>query len=71
MVKMTFARADDWVGIYVDDALITEGHSIYAEAAARIAIEHDAEVVESRDVDLDWIHYMGNLPALIEDVVWA
>lgn len=71
MARMTFAQADDWVGIYIEDALMTEGHSISPIEAARVAIEGGATDVVSRDVDLDWIHDMGNLPVLIEDVIWA
>lgn len=71
MARMTFAQADDWVGIYIDNALMAEGHSIPAVEASEIAIDYGATTVESRDVDLDWIHDMGNLPVLMEDVVWA
>lgn len=70
MVRMTFAHADDWTGVYVGDKLISEGHRISAEDAVKIAIEHKVTDVSSAEVDYEWAHELGNLPVLLKDVKW-
>lgn len=68
MTTMTFARGDDWEGVYVDGDLIVEGHSIEARTAAELAIKHKATEVKTIYCDLDWLHDEGNLPRRMSDV---
>ena len=65
---MTFVRADDWEGIYINGKLVEETHSIENIAAVNIAIRHKVTTVETKWCDLDWIHDEGNLPQKLEDV---
>lgn len=51
MSKAVFVRIDpDWSMLFVDDELVTEGHSISTTDAMEHAIEHDIDDVESHHV---------------------
>lgn len=68
--KVVFAWADDWVGLYIDDILVKEGHEITAWEALEIIKQKEIKHynMSGFDVDLDWIHDLGNLPEKLEDV---
>jgi hypothetical protein len=68
MAKLTLVRGDDWEGIYIGDALKTEGHSIALTEAIAIAIEHKVTGITTVNADLDWLHSEGNLPSKLSDV---
>ncbi|MGX9944892.1 hypothetical protein ACTG4Q_20735 [Bradyrhizobium denitrificans] len=71
MTAMIYAQGDDWVGVYVDGQLVTEGHSIRPLEMVEICIERKITCAEGREVDVDWLHDRGDLPAKLEDVKWA
>lgn len=71
MTMMTFARGDDWEGVYIDGALVTEGHSIDEVEAVRLALAHKVTAVECKECDCNWLHEEGNLPNALTDVKWA
>jgi hypothetical protein len=68
MSKMTIVRGDDWEGIYINDKLMREGHSVEPFDAVKLAIEHGVSSVASEYCDLDWLHAAGNLPDLLSEV---
>lgn len=65
---VTLVSGDDWSGLYIDGALVTEGHSV----SARDALEVVAGVGPFRLVcevaDQEWLESEGNLPAKLADV---
>ncbi len=71
MTKLTIVRGDDWEGIYVGDALKTEGHSISLAEGIVIAIEHRVTGITTVFADLDWLHNEGRLPPKLSDVKQA
>ena len=70
MSAFVIAQADDWVGIYVDEVLIEEGHSVPLFAALKTALDTEVESVEEKWVNQQWIELNGSLPRDMSDVVW-
>lgn len=69
-MKWTFARGDDWEGLYIDDILIEQGHSLSPEWAARQAIITPPSKVDVREVDFNWLDNEGWLPDNLTGVKW-
>lgn len=73
-IDVTFARGDDWEGLYVDGVLQQEGHSIPAHDILEW-IKDFGEVTiseyESREVNLSWLDDRGSLPHYLTEVVWG
>lgn len=66
MVDITIVDGDDWMGIYLGENLIYQGHSISTSSLLDLLnIEH-----QSRDVDIEWLHDRCELPEQITDVKW-
>jgi hypothetical protein len=60
---------DDWVGIYFNDTLVSQGHSLNIWDVLNLLQD---EVVECRDyihADMDWMATIGHLPNRLDDVV--
>lgn len=70
MSAFVIAMADDWTGLYVDEVLIEEGHSISNYAVLKAAIDTEVESVEEKWVNHQWIELNGSLPRDMSDVVW-
>lgn len=68
MTEMTIVQGDDWVGVYVDNKLVTEGHDLDAFEAIDIVFQYSVTECEKQFVDLDWLADRGNFPELLEDV---
>lgn len=66
--KLTYARGDDWNGLYLGDTLVVEGHRVEVRDVAHYAMQADS--FEEKWADLDWLGEQGNFPANIADVVW-
>lgn len=47
-MKITYVKADDWAGIYIDDDLYTEGHSIPHFEWIRLLQKAGIEVDDSK-----------------------
>lgn len=60
---------DDWKGLYINDKLVLQDHSL--DVRAVLALLED-EVVECRSyirADLDWLAGVGHFPSDLSDVV--
>lgn len=73
--RLIVAEADDWSGIYLDDKLIFEAHSILPIKLLEIALNAQPPItsiddVECAWVDIDWLDELGNLPKDISEVIW-
>lgn len=66
-MKVVFAYADDWEGLYVDGILRCEGHSIQIEYALKAV----GVVMESIRPDQEWLEENGSLPVNLSDVKTA
>lgn len=62
--KVTLVLANDWDGLYVDDKLVTQDHSIYASEALE-AVGFSVGVVEADD---EWLKRRGQLPVSLAAV---
>ena len=70
MIKITYIFADDWCGIYVNNDLVIENHSIdfvygmkfIAKYISDNGIEVNQFIFEKYEIDQEWIENMGNLP---------
>lgn len=52
----------DWSGIYLDNELWTEYHSLHTNDWAEIINNHHLESVDVIEVDGEWLEESGNLP---------
>ncbi|MDY6834224.1 MAG: hypothetical protein SVY53_05415 [Chloroflexota bacterium] len=50
---MVLFETDDWIAIYVDDKLITEGHEIEPITLAKLVIKHNTDVIYSLYLEED------------------
>lgn len=64
MKTATIVQGDDWVGVYVEGKLITEGHSVNAYEL----LNQLGYYVDSVEPDFDWLWDIGNLPVYLKDV---
>lgn len=67
--KIDLVKADNWEGLYVNDKLVLQDHTISAIAVLR-AVNH--EIVECSEVieaELEWMDKLGSLPKNLEDVI--
>lgn len=58
----------DWCGIYIDDTLYTEGHSITVWDWLHIVENHTIFKTQSLDVDADWLEEGGCFPQSFSDI---
>ena len=57
-MKVSFVHGEDWIGLYVDDRLVMEGHSLKVAAVLNaLGIEF-----EDFDADPEWLGDRGTLP---------
>ena len=71
MNKIVYVHSDDWCGLYVNDKLIYENHSIPTVTFAELMMGNQPiESFNMQCVDLDWMHEVGNLPENLNDVVF-
>lgn len=68
MTEMTIVMGEDWVGVYVDNKLVSEGHDLDAFEAIETVFQYNVTECEKKYVDLDWLADQGNFPELLEDV---
>lgn len=64
MKEATIIQGDDWVGVYIDGKLITQGHQINS----RELLRELGYFVEFFEPDYDWLDGEGSLPDDLQDV---
>jgi hypothetical protein len=57
-----------WSGIYLDNELWTEHHSLDTQDWAEIINNHHLESVDVEEVQGDWLEECGNLPQKYQDI---
>jgi hypothetical protein len=68
MSVITLIDCDTWIGIYADDKLLYEGHSITPNNLLKLLNHTKIEYFGRYEASLDWLETRGNLPRLLEDV---
>lgn len=72
MSKLTHISSSqgDWCGIYIDNELHTEGHSIPVHDWLYLIEKYGAEIndTQQREVSGEWLEMSGNLPQKLEDI---
>lgn len=60
----------DWEGLYVDNELYTENHSLRPEDVFEIINDHHISEAVSFEIDCDWLveDQVGMLPNLLSDI---
>lgn len=58
----------DWSGIYLDNELWTEHHSLDTQDWAELINNHHLESVDVKEVCGDWLEEWGNLPQRYQDI---
>lgn len=75
-MKLTRVTSDDWQGLYLDDKLISQGHSVDVIYALRRYIMKNGAIVldevSSCTADEDWMKDRSDLPESLRGVeVWT
>lgn len=68
MAIFTLIDADTWIGIYADDMLIYEGHSISTDHLLQLLNHTKVEYYGRFEASGDWIDAVGNFPRSLCDV---
>jgi hypothetical protein len=68
MAVITLIDADNWIGIYANDKLIYENHSIRADELLKLLNYQDINYFGRFEASLDWVDNRSNLPAHLSNV---
>lgn len=70
MSDLTYVSSSDgdWCGIYIDNTLYTEGHSIRVYEWLDIVENHTISKTQSLEVDADWLIEGGSFPQSFADI---
>lgn len=70
MSKLTYisSASGDWCGIYIDDKLLTEGHSIPVYEWLDIIQRQTIYKTQEVEVCGDWLEEGGNLPQSFSEI---
>lgn len=58
----------DWCGIYIDNTLYTEGHSIRVYEWLDIVENHTIFKTQSLEVGAEWLYEGGSFPQSFSDI---
>ena len=61
-MKADYVVAEDWEGIYIDDKLQLEGHSIQTPDAMKLTIENEVTELSVYEIDQEYMEELGSLP---------
>ena len=67
-IKIDIADGDDWIGLYFNDELVFQDHSIPAVTLLKLLNQEIVEFSEHFEVDLDWLFENGSFPKELEKV---
>lgn len=73
-MEITFVKADDWEGLFVDGVLYIEGHQIRVEDVLDMLVESGQVVdsYESKEVAYAWLEEEGGVfPSSLNRVVFV
>ena len=63
MNNIVFVDGDDWFGVYINDKLEDEGHSISSKNLIELMFKHQPiESFEYKYADGDWLYEVGRMP---------
>lgn len=63
-------NCDDWCGVYINEELVYEDHSISTKTLAEILKENKpVDDIVHIEADPDWMYEVGRLPDDLKDVV--
>lgn len=69
-MRILYARGDDWEGIYFNDVLYDEGHTLRLGGVLRALDGQVMTSFEEKFVNLDWLAYLGSLPGESSEIIW-
>lgn len=62
------SSSGDWSGIYLDNELWAEHHSLHTQDWAELINNHHLESVDVKEVSGEWLEECGNLPQRYQDI---
>lgn len=71
MSQIKLVRSGDWEGIYVDDYLFSEAHSLDGETYLKLINDHYLVFDGTYEVYYtvgDWLYERGNLPTMFKHI---
>lgn len=70
MSILTYISSEDgdWCGIYIDDKLYTEGHSITVHDWLDLLRNHNISMTYTYEVNGEWLEMCGSFPAEFKDI---
>lgn len=69
--KICLVQGDDWMGVYLNDDLVYEGHSIDDVHLLEIAEDFQPFETDVKEADLEWLAEVGSLPPRLKDIIEA
>ena len=66
--QITLVKGDDWQGLYINDKLVMEDHSITGHDIMRLMLYQVFDSSETLFPDLDWLDSLGSYPANLSEV---
>lgn len=70
-MKIVLTYGDDWQGLYINDVLITEGHSVTVAEAVEAISERLPRLdisFETKEANYAWLNDRGGFPDKLEKV---
>lgn len=68
-LAITLVCGDDWTGLYIDDQLVTENHTLPARLVLEMLAKRKLLTFKSLVPDQDWLEGEGSLPPMLGDVL--
>lgn len=68
MPVITFIDGDDWIGIYSDDYLVFEDHSIRPDELLKLFNRQEINYFGRFEACLDWLDAESRFPRNLKDV---
>jgi hypothetical protein len=66
--QMALVDCDTWQGLYVNDELVWQGHTISLRDASKFILHHVFDDFRVYEADLDWMDAQSYLPAKLQEV---
>jgi len=70
-MQVDFVRGDNWIGVYVDEQLIFQGHTIDPKELLDLLLEQGLETdIECRNLypDEEWLEGVSSFPYDLSDI---
>jgi hypothetical protein len=68
VITLVKSTDGDWEGLYLDNELYCENHSLRIEDVFDIINDHDVSEAKSFEVYYEWLNMVGSLPNKLNEI---